>query len=365
VSLALERAPASALVISLRYLGDALLATPVVHALKQRWPQCAVDMLVFDSARPILAGNPELRRVITLPERPTRAQTFALMRALWRRYDLALATQSGTRPALFAWAAGRQRLGFLPPEAGKAWWKRALFDAVPAGPAPAAVVLDAMRLPALLGIEAAPVVVPPRAPDGRAAVLAACAVDIEGAAYAVIHPAPRFRYKQWTRAGWLAVIQALRARGLRVLVTGGPAPEEAHYLDQLLAGLGDDEVQRIDGRLDFAATAALLARARVFVGVDTATTHLAAACGAPTVAIFGPTDPAIWGPWPARDGAAYASRGALQARGQVILLQNDALPCVPCQQEGCDRHRASRAQCLDELPAAPVLAAIEALAGRA
>ncbi|MEY2896072.1 MAG: hypothetical protein RL669_341, partial [Pseudomonadota bacterium] len=61
MSLALERAPASALVISLRYLGDALLATPVVHALKQRWPQCAVDMLVFDSARPILAGNPELR----------------------------------------------------------------------------------------------------------------------------------------------------------------------------------------------------------------------------------------------------------------------------------------------------------------
>ena len=55
-------------------------------------------------------------------------------------------------------------------------------------------------------------------------------------------------------------------------------------------------------------------------------------------------------------------RGAVQARGKVILLQNDALPCVPCQQEGCDRHRGSRAQCLDELPATPVLAAIESLA---
>lgn len=362
MSLTLEHAPASALVISLRYLGDALLATPVVHALRQRWPQCAVDMLVFESARPILAGNPELRRVITLPERPTRAQTLALMRGLWRRYDLALATQSGTRPALFAWAAGRTRVGFLPPEAGKAWWKRALFNDVPAGPAPAAVVLDAMRLPALLGIAAAPVVVPPLASDGRAAVLAACGVDLDGPAYAVIHPAPRFRYKQWTRPGWLAVIQTLRAKGLRVLVTGGPAPEEARYLDELLAGLDDEGVQRIDGRLDFAATAALLARARVFVGVDTATTHLAAACGAPTVAIFGPTDPAIWGPWPAHGGAAYASRGAVQARGKVILLQNDALPCVPCQQEGCDRHRGSRAQCLDELPATPVLAAIESLA---
>jgi heptosyltransferase-3 len=360
VSLSLDRAPASALVISLRYLGDALLATPVVHALKQRWPQCEVDMLVFASARPILTGNPELRRVITLPERPTRAQTVAQLRALWRRYDLALATQSGTRPALFAWAAGRQRVGFLPPEASKAWWKRALFDAAPAGPAPAAVVLDAMRLPALLGIDAAPVVVPPRAPDGRAAVLAACGVDLDGPAYAVIHPAPRFRYKQWTREGWRAVIAALRARGLRVLVTGGPAAEEARYLDDLLAGVADEGVQRIDGRLDFAATSALLGRARVFVGVDTATTHLAAACGAPTVAIFGPTDPAIWGPWPARDGAAYASRGAVQARGRVILLQNDALPCVPCQQEGCDRHRESRAQCLDELSATPVLKAIGA-----
>jgi heptosyltransferase-3 len=75
------------------------------------------------------------------------------------------------------------------------------------------------------------------------------------------------------------------------------------------------------------------------------------------VALYGPTDPAIWGPWPAREAAAYQQVAAQQRRGNVLLLQNPDLDCVPCQLEGCDRHRGSHSECLDRLPAGRVIEA--------
>jgi heptosyltransferase-3 len=81
------------------------------------------------------------------------------------------------------------------------------------------------------------------------------------------------------------------------------------------------------------------------------------------VALFGPTDPRIWGPWPAREAAGYARVALHQRRGNVLLLQNPELDCVPCQLEGCDRHRGSHSECLDRLPAARVIEAAGTLLG--
>ena len=104
-----------------------------------------------------------------------------------------------------------------------------------------------------------------------------------------------FRYKRWTMQGWRDVAAALAARGLRVVATGGPAEAERRYLDEVWDGA---LVTRRDGQLAWPQLAGLLAQARVYVGPDTSVTHLAAAAGCPTVAIYGPTDPRLWGPWP-------------------------------------------------------------------
>ena len=200
-----------------------------------------------------------------------------------------------------------------------------------------------------------PIVVPPSAGWGPAEVGRALGFDPTANPYAVVHPSPRWRYKQWTGEGWRELIRALAGQGLRVVITGGPGATERAYLDTVLADVAVGTFVRVDGRWSLAQTADVLRGAAVFVGPDTATTHLAAACGTPTVAIYGPTDPAIWGPWPARDGSAYAQVAGEQRRGNVLLLQNPDLPCVPCQLEGCDRHRESYSECLDRLPAERVI----------
>ncbi len=119
------------------------------------------------------------------------------------------------------------------------------------------------------------------------------------------------------------------------------------------------------GRLRFAETADLLRGAALYVGPDTATSHLAAACGTPAVVLFGPTDPRLWGPLP-RGGLdrPYEKVAPTQRRANVMLLQEPSLSCVPCQQEGCERHRESHSACLDRMSAARVIDAAHAASRR-
>jgi len=349
------RPPRRALVVTLRFLGDALLSTPLVRALKQRFPDCEVDVLVFAGTQGVFEGNPDVSQVITVPELTTASDTLRQVRALWRRYDLAVIAQTGTRPFLFGWAAGRRRVGLVSPEPGKSWWKRALLDRHAVFDPGGARVLENQRIAQLLGIDAMPGVVPPTAGWGASEVASALGFDPAAEPFAVVHPSPRWRYKQWTADGWRALIDALHARQLRVVVSGGPGAEERAYVDSVLQGVEAGKTTRREGRMSFAQTADVLRLASLYIGPDTATTHLAAACGTPVVALYGPTDPAIWGPWPARAGRAYERVAPQQRRGNVLLLQNPDLACVPCQLEGCERRRGSHSECLDRLPAERVI----------
>jgi heptosyltransferase-3 len=353
-TLSVDLPPRRGLVVTLRFLGDALLSTTLLHALRQRWPDCRLDVLTFAGTEGAFEGNADVAQIITVPEQATARQTLQQTASLWRRYDLAVVAQTGTRPFLFGWAAGRRRVGLVPVEPAKAWWKRALLDGYAVFDDRGARVLENQRVAQVLGIDAAATVVPPSGGWGNREVGAALGFD-PAIPFAVVHPSPRWRYKQWTREGWHALIRHLGARGLRVVISGGPAQDERAYLDSVLDGLDVEACLRVDGRWSLGQTADVLRHAALYVGPDTATTHLAAACGTPTVAIFGPTDPAIWGPWPVRDGAPYARAATQQRRGNVLLLQNPELSCVPCQLEGCERHRGSYSQCLDRLPAERVI----------
>ena len=332
------------LVVALRRLGDVLLTTPLIRSLRRAWPDAAIDALVFSDTVGILAGNPDLNDVIAMPARPTTAESLALVARLWNRYALAISTQAGDRPTFFAFVAGRKRVAPVERRLSGFIKRLGLQRSLPVATGMHRVE-DVLRLAEVLGIEPVAELVAPR---GGERVTAA-------SPYAVIHAAPMFRYKRWTRDGWRALAQALAGRGLALVATGGPAEAERRYLDDLWSGI---DVRRADG-CSWPEIATLLAGARVYVGPDTSVTHLAAACGCPTVALYGPTDPRLWAPWPVGGlDAPWAAAGTIQQRGNVWLVQN-ALPCTPCQKEGCARHLDSHSQCLDELSVQQVLRAVD------
>jgi len=339
------------LVITLRRIGDVLLTTPLIRVLRQAFPQATLDMLVYAGSDEILKGNPDIDRVLTVLQRQSFGQTLALAGRLLRRYDLAISTQAGDRPTFLAWLAGRRRIGLVPckGEFG-AHWKSWMYNcAVHAEPSNHRVD-ELLRLAGALGL------------DGRPGIVCPQGASIDRLApqtpYAVLHASPMYRYKQWTADGWRALAKELAARQISVVATGGPDAAERAYLDAVW-GASDVPVARLEGKLDWPQLAALLAGAAVYVGPDTSVTHLAAGTGCPTVALYGPTDPRLWGPWPAGGLApSWAATGRIQQRGNVWLVQN-ALPCTPCQKEGCDRRIDSHSQCLDELPVRQVLTAVD------
>ena len=368
--------PNTVLVIALRYIGDVLLTTPLAHALKVRDPACEVDMLVFAGTEGILQNNPDLREVITVPQRPDRATQIALIKRLWRRYDLVLVTLPGDRPHMYGWAASRNRQGFVPAERGQAWWKRMLLRQPLVFDGLIHRVTEGERLAQVAGLGDARTVVAPTAhtkpADWVDGLRRYCPPghDFDPAQpYAIVHPSPRWRYKQWHAGGWQILMNTLVERGLRILLSGGPGEEESAYLDSLTEALPDTtkhEIIRVQGVLSLGELADLMRGAALYVGPDTATTHLAAACDIPTLALYGPTDPRIWGPWPTSGlDSDYEKVQPQQMRGKVILLQNATLPCVPCQQEGCERHRGSHSDCLDQLDTRTVLGAATGMLVRA
>lgn len=334
------------LVVALRRLGDVLLTTPLIRSLRVAWPNAVIDALVFADTAAILDGNPDVDNVVTMPLRPTAVQSLALAARLFKRYALAVSSQSGDRPTLFALLAGRAHAGPVGARGGDKIKQLALRCPVPVA-AGVHRVEEVLRIADALGIARAAKIV---CPAGEASPL------VPAGPYAVIHAAPMFRYKQWTQAGWRALAAALQARGLAVMATGGPSEVEKSYLD---AVWDTTAVRRVDGRLSWRQLAAALSAARVYIGPDTSVTHLAAATGCPTVALYGPTDPRLWGPWPASGRSPdWVAASTVQRCDNVWLVQNP-LPCLPCQKEGCDRHVESFSRCLDELSVEQVLAAVE------
>jgi heptosyltransferase-3 len=340
------------LVIALRRLGDVLLTTPLIRSLRSAWPDARLEAMVFEDTASILEGNPDLDAVVKAPPRAKGLQGLRLAGELWRSYDLAISTQPGDRPTSFAIVAGRKSAGMIDDNFnGRV--KAMLLGRYAMSRGDLHRVEETLQLADAIGIPRVAEIVAPRA--------AAPSRLQPEAPYAVVHAAPFFRYKQWHREGWRRLAGHLRGRGLRVIATGGPGAAERAYLDRIWDGL---DIVRADGALTWPELSSLAAGARVFAGPDTSVTHLAAAAGCPTVALFGPTDPRRWGPWPVGGLAVpWETAGAVQQRGNVWLVQNP-LPCMPCLLEGCLRHVQSHSLCLDEMPAESVLTAVdEALSG--
>ena len=115
-----------------------------------------------------------------------------------------------------------------------------------------------------------------------------------GRPYAVLHPCATKDYKQWPVEHFAQLADYLSRRGVNPVITG--AGEFDRLTIERLQTLVAQPVLNLHNQLSLAQLVALMEDARFFIGNDTGPTHLAAASGAPTFAIFGPTDETLWGP---------------------------------------------------------------------
>lgn len=353
------------LVIATRQIGDVLLTTPLVQAARERWPQARLEVLGFAGTLGMLRGNPAIDELIETPARLGWRGFWRLLRRLWRRYDLALVTQPSDRAHLIAFFAARARSGIVPQRHGSNWWKTRLLRHVVTSRGDLGdvhVVQEKLALlaPWLLGdTAAAQVQAPPGAP---------LPVDLQAQLQpgaVILHVPSMWSYKQWPVANYRALARELLAQGLQVVLTGGPGPRDRECIAPLLDLAPAPQLLDVSGRLDFNQLATLLRGAALYIGPDTSVSHLAAATGVPTLAIFGPTNPQRWAPWPARPAAQelFQRSALVQQAGNVTLLQG-GLHCVPCGRAGCEDHHHSRSDCLVAITPERVLGEALRLLGR-
>jgi heptosyltransferase-3 len=343
-----------ALVIKLGHLGDVLLASPVVTVLAQRFPGAEVDALVYAETADMLSGHPHLTRLFTIQRDWKQLGVFrrlqaevALLRALrGRRHELVIALSDKLRIAWLVRLMGAARAVTADRPDRPALWRRSFTHlySLPPGNTRHTVEthLDALRA---LSIEPGPeqrriVLVPGAAAERRVEALLA-ENGLERGRFVHVHPASRWLFKCWPATRLAALINLLQARGERIVVTGAADENETPYVNEALRQL-EQPVVDLCGKLNLKELAALIARARVFMGVDSAPLHMASAMGTPAVVLFGPSGEKEWGPW--------------QIPSRVVV---SAHSCRPCGFNGCGG--SNRSDCLEVIPVERVLAAVDEL----
>ena len=352
--------PRRVLVIVTRRIGDVLLATPVLRSLRRAWPDATIDALVFSSTADVLSANTDVNHIHAIPERPSLLQHIVFIGKLFRRYDLALSLVAGDRPTLYAWLAGRKRVGLLLPTRKESWKRRFLHQWVPYDLNEKHTVLTHLSLLRALNVPAiAAVTASWNNADER--VVAQRLAPLQTRRYVVLHLYPKFNYKMWSDAAWLELARWIRGQGLHIVLTGSHDAAELAYVQRLAQQM--DTPLNLAGQLTLNQSACVIAKATAYVGPDTALTHIAATVGVPTVALFGPTDPLKWAPWPKGFDGSHTPWQRLgdQTIGHVSVVQGNA-PCAPCNKEGCERHVASFSDCLLALPARRVIHALRQVA---
>jgi ADP-heptose:LPS heptosyltransferase len=281
------------LVIRAGALGDCLLMLPVLAALRTHFPRARIEVMGHPRRWEWVLGRGLVDAVHAI-ERPGMHLLFCEaaevpqgLKTFLRAYDVILSYRpdaDGVFTRNLRRLSGGLVLGQAP---------------FPPPPPPKVHAADyALNLLAELGVHP-PTSIPylPLTPTDLTLVqpfFSTHRLDPSAERLVVVHPGSGSEAKRWPLENFAALLEALAAEPrVRTVVVAGYA--EAGVVDRLLPLLRDAKpLVAVDWPLP--PTAALIAHATVFVGHDSGLTHLAAAFGRPTVALFGPTDPEIWGP---------------------------------------------------------------------
>jgi len=326
------------LLVRLRLIGDVVFTTPVIRAIRRRYPAARLVYLVEEGAAPVVQENPHLDDVMVISH--TRgwrrvADDVRLARRLRReRFDLAIDLHGGPRSAWLTWTTrAPRRVGY--DVAGRSWMythvvhrPRALgrrhsvenqWDLLGVVDAALAEPPDRERDPVEMQVDA----------DARASVgakLAAWRVP-ESTRVIVLHVSAGNPFRRWPEAAFAELAARLAGGGEDrvVLVTSGPSDHAAAARVVAAASRQSDgpgsRVVDAEG-LSLRELRGLMDRAALYIGGDSGPLHIAATSDVPIVGLYGPTPVERSAPW----------RSAAIATASVDA---GPLPCRPCDQRVC------------------------------
>jgi lipopolysaccharide heptosyltransferase II len=329
--------PPRILVVRFSSMGDIILTTPLIRALRARHPAATITFLTKRAFAPLLADHPALTDLAVLEPGQALASLAGTLRT---RQFTHIVDLHGTLRA--------RTLRFLVPGRWRGYRKRRIEreilivfkrnvyrDNVPE---------PERYFEAAEGLDVVPDGGPPEIFTSEAATarsqawLAQAGLGGTRPLVAVAPGAAHFT-KRWPVESWRQLVERLAESGIDTAVVGG---EDYAAECAAIAAAGGDHAASSAGRFGLQETAALLRRAAVSVSGDTGVMHMATATRTPVVALMGPTVSAF---------------GFYPYRARARVLERD-LPCRPCSRQGGARCPLGHHRCLLEIDPATVAAAV-------
>jgi lipopolysaccharide heptosyltransferase III len=341
------------LLVQLGDIGDVVLTTPTIRAVKENCPTARISIMVRKPYGSLLAADPNLFEVIesdringSLLQLVQGYIAFAL-RLRQARYDLVIDLRTGDRGAILTFLTGAPvRIGWR--DGKLQFWKRIPYTEVlqniPYAPPPTHPGAEqSLRIVRALGMDthdAMPKLsIAPKARLYALNLLKDCGLTLNQRFFTV-NPCSRWKYKEWGYTKWGELIDLLWQKyRLPALLVG--APEDKTATDIVEAGR-NGYVFNLAGKTTLGELAAIISESTFHLGIDSAASHIAFSVGTPTVTIFGSGN---WKGWTNADSM------------HRIVTAN--MPCVPCGRKGCNDSGMSR--CLDDLEVDVVLKSTEEL----
>ena len=330
------------LVIRLRSIGDTVLTTPSLVALRRFLPHAKIHVLLEDWVAPLLDGSLLVDRVIPIARHGNSARA-RLARELRRaNYDVVYNLHGGTTATFLTRASGgTHRVGYghyqyarlhnhVAPSPQQIWSRPSLHS-----------VEQQLALIGWTGVPvtdrpATELTVTEMAAQAIAGKLSAAMID-QDAPLALIHPAAAFETKRWPAENFARICESIASRGLKPVAI--VSANEKQVLDSLVLQSTTPVIGFDD--LSLPEVTALAARARLFVGNDSGIAHMAAAVKTPCVVIFGSSNVEHWRPW--------------TTKGSEVVREE--LPCQPCHGYFCAEFE--KPNCILSVPVERVEAAID------
>jgi ADP-heptose:LPS heptosyltransferase len=330
-------APRRALVTRLRRIGDAILSLPVLDAMRESFPDCAIDFMAEEGPAQAAVGHPAVDQVLVL--RPAlRSLLPAPPSMLWklraRGYDWVIDLYGNPRSALLAaWTGAPVRVG--PARRGR---RRLYTHPVPPSSGPLSAVAHHLRSLEVLGLSPARHAPRIALSDVERAAGRARLDQVlpAGSPRVGLHPGNRWPAKRWPEARFAALARAIPRLDARIVVLGGPGEEL--LARRVAAGVRGGEDAPVLAGLTLRESWSVIAALDALVTVDGSPIHAGPAVGTPTVGILGPTEPEIWFPYRPEEGHQILSR---------------EIWCRPCH-----RHECARMDCMDWISVGDALGAV-------
>ena len=336
------------LLIQLGDIGDVVLSLPVIRVLHETFPESNVVVAVREKAKELIEECKWATDVISInEEKRTWIEELRYQKKFFSRlrrfhFDLAIDIKPGDRGAILAFLSGApQRVSFFAND-GKLWRNRVFTHLSIDEPIPGRHMAQYyLGLLEAYNIKTDQIWPEHDVPDDRYQKARALLKN-EGVPSArpiiAVQPFSLWKYKEWGVDKYIQLIDWLISEyNVSIIITG--SLDERERADEIIKKC-QRNTYNLAGKTSIGTLAAVFKRCRLFIGVDSAGVHIAAAVGLPTVCIFGPSSYIDWAP-----------------RGKQHCAVRKDLPCVPCQDKGCQGSEISR--CLEELTFEEVRAVVK------